>query len=56
VITATIAMMMTGLALVGIILRPRRSAVLFLSWITLSMLLLFGLNAAVLVRVEGLGG
>ncbi len=50
-ITATIAMMMTGFALVGIILRPRRSALPFLSWITLSILLLFILNVAVLIRV-----
>jgi cation:H+ antiporter len=55
-VTATIVMIMTGLALVGIILRPRRSALVALSWITLSILLLFGFNALVLVRVEALGG
>jgi cation:H+ antiporter len=51
-VTATIAMMMTGLALVGMILRPRRLALPLLSWVTLWIVLLFGLNAAVLIGVE----
>jgi cation:H+ antiporter len=49
-ITATVAMMMTGLTVVGIVLRPRRAALLPLSWIALGILALFALNVAVLAR------
>lgn len=55
-VTAILVMMMIGFALVGIILRPRRSAVVLLSWTTLCILLLFLLNTAILVHVEALGG
>jgi cation:H+ antiporter len=53
--TATIAMVMTGLAVAGIVIRPKRARLPFLGWITLAILLLFVLNVAVLVRVDALG-
>lgn len=55
-ITAMVAIVMTGLVVVGLILRPRRAAAPLLSWITLGILLLFGLNVAVLARLQALGG
>jgi len=47
-VTATIAMTMTGLVIVGLVIRPKRGAYQLLSWITAGLVALFLLNAAVL--------
>jgi cation:H+ antiporter len=46
-------MTMTGLVIVGLVLRPKRGAFRLLTWITAGLVLLFALNAAVLFQTGG---